>query len=174
MKLERIGATILGVKPAELLNIPLDQGKDENSFWRQCKLCLVQYPEVRFRFIKKQKNRHLVLFYHRAALDQHLQKKGHLRLLRSFGYPEDYTLDCYLEHLANKFLENDLPHEVGIFLGYPLKDVLGYIGHPSLKLSKIKGWNYYGDVSLSEIKYENYRSARNEVRKMIGTTSLFD
>ncbi|KUO64138.1 MAG: hypothetical protein APF84_08495 [Gracilibacter sp. BRH_c7a] len=90
------------------------------------------------------------------------------RLAKKCGYPEDYNLNCYLEHLANKFLENDLPHEVGIFLGYPLKDVLGYIGHSLLKLAKIKGWNYYRDISTSEIKYEDFRSAKIKVRNLIG------
>ena len=38
------------------------------------------------------------------------------------------TVDGFLRQLSNRLcLEHDFPHEIGIFLGYPLEDVVGFI-----------------------------------------------
>ncbi|SHK60846.1 Protein of unknown function [Tepidibacter formicigenes DSM 15518] len=55
-----------------------------------------------------------------------------------------------------------IPDEIGVFLGYPLKDVMGFIGHPSLKLTKIKGWRVYGDSRLSDKRYMEFFNARKK------------
>jgi len=64
-----------------------------------------------------------------------------------------------------------IPHEIGIFLGYPLKDVIGFMGHPSLKLTKINGWNVYGDSRLSDEKYIKFNNAKQQIKKMLEKVS---
>jgi len=60
-----------------------------------------------------------------------------------------YSVEGYVDFLVSRLNRKDFLHEIGLFLGYPFKDVLGYIGHPSLKLVEINGWKIYGNDKLS-------------------------
>ncbi|MDQ7092325.1 DUF3793 family protein [Desulfosporosinus sp. PR] len=165
--LDLIGATILGVKPAELLNIPVNEGETKNSPWEECRAFLGLEKSIEFREIKTKNERIQVLFYHCASLDKTLRSKANLKFLRQIGYPEPYSLEVYVDFLVKRLNQGDFPHEVGIFLGYPLKDVLGFIGHPSLRLVKTQGWKIYGNEKLSVNKYQSFIQARTKVKGFI-------
>jgi hypothetical protein len=77
-----------------------------------------------------------------------------------------------MKSLANCLKENKLPSEYGIFFGYPLKDVIGFMGHPSLKHVKTKAWKVYGDPTLSDIIFEKFKQAENRVLNLCQTLSL--
>ncbi len=162
-----IGATMMGVKPAELLNIPLDEGGTKNSAWEEFRVCFLRDKNIKLREIKKQNERVQVLFYHSTSLDNALCNKVNLKFLRELGYPEQYSVEGYVDFLVKRLNRKDFPHEIGIFLGYPFKDVLGYIGHPSLKLVKINGWRIYGNDKLSNKRYQSFLQARTKVRELI-------
>lgn len=162
-----IGATMVGVKPAELLNIPLNKGGTKNSDWEEFRVCFLRDNNIKLREIKKQNERVQVLFYHTTALNNALCNNANLKFLRSLGYPEQYSVEGYVDFLVNRLNRKDFPHEIGIFLGYPFKDVLGYIGHPSLKLVNINGWRIYGNDKLSNKRYQSFVQARTKVRELI-------
>ena len=48
--------------------------------------------------------------------------------LEQYDYPI-HSLSACLDHLDKRMEETDFPHEIGIFLGYPLSDVLGFINN---------------------------------------------
>lgn len=166
----KIGATIMGVKPAELINLTLCKEKN-NMEWETYKSCLFDHTGVRIREIRILNGRLQVLVYHEKALEDTLSHQVTLKFLRSLGYPSNYSLSGYLDILYKRLNQNlfnrDFPHEIGIFLGYPLKDVIGYIGHPSLPLVSKKGWNYYGNTKASNIQYEKFLRARTQVKEFI-------
>lgn len=72
-----------------------------------------------------------------------------------------------MEFLSEKITNGNIPDEIGIFLGYPLKDVLGFMGYPSLKLTKINGWRVYGDSLLSDIKYNQFKRAKENIKILL-------
>lgn len=160
-----VGATLVGVKPAELLNISLSKCGTKFSHWEECKVCLSK--KIQLREIKKQTGNVQIFFYHLTSLDAALRSKANLKFLQRFGYPEQYSVESYVDILVERLNSNDFPHEIGIFLGYPLKDVLGYIGHSSLKLVKTKGWKIYGNENLSNKRYQSFVQARTRVREYI-------
>ena len=52
------------------------------------------------------------------------------------------------------------PHEMGIFLGYPLEDVRGFIRHEG-KESRYTGyWKVYGDVTQAKQIFQAYDDAK--------------
>ena len=65
------------------------------------------------------------------------------------GYPREYNVETYLDELINRLESKEFPHEIGIFLGYPLKDVLGFMGYGKKELTEVKNWRIYGDVVAS-------------------------
>ncbi|QQO10342.1 DUF3793 family protein [Breznakiella homolactica] len=66
------------------------------------------------------------------------------RYLCSLLYPVDSGITACLEELNRRFnISGNIPHEVGIFLGYPLEDVIDFI-RGNKKAHPCKGcWKVY-------------------------------
>jgi len=162
-----LGPVLLGEKPAEIISFPkkdsLELMRIKDIFSKCNKASYKEF--VAFNGCKK------IRFYNNKLLDSTLLDLRNLVFLKKLGYGEEYSLDNYLGHLINKIEEDSIPHEIGVFLGYPLKDVIGFMGHPSLKLTKINGWNVYGDSRLSDEKYVKFNNAKQQIRRMLEKSS---
>ena len=154
--IEHLGPTILGIKPAELLNVSLY----DQMIWEEFKTLFFQLEHLGLREIRQLNGRQQVIFYHRVTLDTVLREKHNQEFLKAFDYPETYSLDSYLYHVLRKIRSKTFPHEIGIFLGYPLKDVLGFMKQIPLTYVKTHGWRIYGDEQTSDKIYEKYQQAR--------------
>jgi len=163
---ELLAPVILGAKPAEIMSFPeytpLNNEKKEKikDFFTCCK-------KMNYIEFKTSNGCPKVIFYNPISLNETLSDVRILKFLKGYGYPEEYSLDIYLNHLARKMEIEGMPHEIGVFLGYPLKDVLGFLGHPSLKLTKVNGWHVYGDPTLSDMKYNSFMEAKNIIREKL-------
>ena len=74
-------------------------------------------------------------------------------------------MDACLNHLSQRVSlsaqgAESYPHEMGIFLGYPLEDVRGFILHEG-KDSRYTGyWKVYGDVEQAKQTFQAYDNAK--------------
>ncbi|MFZ5944580.1 MAG: DUF3793 family protein [Bacillota bacterium] len=159
--LVRLGPVFLGVKPGELLNIK--EGKSLDSL----KINIKGFPNIRFIEVKKftQLGRVQLFFYNQELMDKTLQQIETLSFLKEMGYPQVFKVENYISEVAKRLTYGQFPHEIGVFLGYPLKDVLGYMGIIPMQLVAIKGWRYYGSCYASYQQYNNFLKAR-EVTKI--------
>lgn len=169
--IEVLGPIILGSKPAEILNLSSkDKNKDSklndiNSFFSNCtKLSyeIINMPDGGIRLV----------FINKSALSNVLSNKKCLNFLKFIGYPSNYTLDGYIDLLINKLHTKDFPHEIGIFLGYPLKDVVGFMGYGNYKFCKTRYWRVYGDESISDDVYNKFISDRHTMKTLLENNSL--
>jgi hypothetical protein len=167
-----LGATLAGVKPAEILTLAIYTDKTRKLVWEESYSCLSQHKELKLKDIRYIRDNKQILFYHLSALEMTLERPIHLRFLKGLGYPENYSLEGYLDHLRERLTGKNFPHEIGIFLGYPLKDVMGFIGHPSLKLNKTRSWRVYGNANISDLRYQSFKQARTEVVRIISSKFL--
>ncbi len=55
-----------------------------------------------------------------------------------------------------RFSECDFPHEIGFFLGYPAKDVIGFINHKGENYLARGMWKVYDNVEHAEKKFRSY------------------
>lgn len=161
--LECLGPTLMDLKPAELLNIGIDQ----RMAWDEFKYLLTRHPEVGLEEVRRVNKRRQVLFYNRRILSRQLSNPVIQEFLQGMNYPKSYSLEAHIQHLVQKIRFEDFPHEVGIFLGYPLKDVLGFMGLVSLPYVKTQGWRIYGDQKLSDEWFERYQQARRLMNKAL-------
>ena len=163
---EKLAPVLLAAKPAELLCF---SGDDEEGARRV--LMIQQYVNkiscVDFKKFSMINGRQKILFFHRGALEKTLRDSRNHRFLLKQGYPETVNMEAYLDLLVLKISTGKIPHEIGVFLGYPLKDVLGYIGHPSLKLTKVNGWKIYGNPTASDRTYEAIVKAKETIRQQL-------
>ena len=90
-----------------------------------------------------------IYVYRESRLRQVLADEAVQEFLQHEGYalPED-AADCdgMLRQLSRRLCcEADFPHEIGVFLGYPLTDVVGFIENQGRNFTCCGCWKAYGD-----------------------------
>ena len=117
---------------------------------------------VCFRILCACDYRFLLLVYRPARLLEDLASREARALLSRYGYPMEEGLDALLDHLSRRTADRaEFPHEIGLFLGYPLCDVLGYIKNRGQN-SKLTGWwQVYGDEAEAARLFSRFRKCRD-------------
>ena len=86
--------------------------------------------------------------------------------LKKSGYQMKKTVDGFLRQLSNRLcLEHDFPHEIGIFLGYPLEDVVGFIENQGKNYTCSGYWKTYGDPQEAKRRFDSYRECTEVCRE---------
>ncbi len=176
--LVKTAAVRRGVKPGELLRVwHCYEGMNEDGM----RICLYRgdiYGILGLDYVelKVEKGSSLVLFYNPEVLAATLSEGRNARWLSRMGYPkledgdagkEDGRLGRMLAHLVDRSAECALPHEVGIFIGYPLKDVAGFIRNiPSTPVHN-GSWRVYGDAHESIVRMNEYAQVEAEAREAL-------
>ena len=169
--LEMLGPVILGSKPSEILNISGNKYDKEiklneiNSFFNDC-------SKISYEIINTYDGCIRVFFINKDYIKRTLDNKKSINFLKFLGYPSQYNLDCYINLLIEKLHSPEFPNEIGIFLGYPLKDVLGFMGYGKHKLSDTRFWRIYGDTSVSYEVSNNFLKDRAKMKNLIQFNTL--
>ena len=95
------------------------------------------------------KNRALIYIFRPCMLQKELNLPENRSLMEKLGY-EDARIGCCLNQLRQKLTEHtEFPHEIGVFLGYPLKDVVGFIENRGQNFTCCGCWKAYGDPAAA-------------------------
>lgn len=160
-----------GVKPGELLRV---RHCYEAHHHDGLKFCLYRkdiFNILNLDYIEliEEGNFSLVLFFHRTTMIQTLSRPENLTILRQFGYPINGTYNDMLAYLKYRFTCMPIPHEVGLFIGYPAKDVVGFINNLPRTPIHRSAWAVFGDATESLQKMELYRSVAKVAEKLLDT-----
>lgn len=104
--------------------------------------------------------RSLILVYSPALLSKRLAMPENRELLREYGYSADMTADECLERLATRTKCDDFPHEIGVFLDYPVEDVRGFVENCGCNYKLCGCWKVYGSVENARRKFAAYDRCR--------------
>nr|WP_092070417.1 DUF3793 family protein [Dendrosporobacter quercicolus]NSL48239.1 DUF3793 family protein [Dendrosporobacter quercicolus DSM 1736]SDM10212.1 Protein of unknown function [Dendrosporobacter quercicolus] len=143
-----LAATIIGSKPSTILSIADTSNRPLLTLWRQFGPRLLAGSPVCYFVLKETPSRLAILFYRRAILEQCINAPEHKEFLFRHNYPVEGGLNACLRHLKRKFTET-CPHEFGLLLGIPLKDVLGFMGLSDQPLCCRGCWHIYGNPECS-------------------------
>ena len=99
----------------------------------------------------------IVFVYRHDRLEQMLSDDAYQSFLAQAGY-ERTNLDDLLEQLAQRLrTQPEFPHEIGVFLGYPLRDVIGFIENHGRNFTCCGFWKSYGDPAEMQVCFACYR-----------------
>ena len=118
-----------------------------------------------WRVLRSAEDRNLILFYDVDALSRVIDDDEKWEYLSGCGY-DNRTVEGTLDSLCRRFEECDFPHEIGLLLGYPLKDVVGFTCGES-KPSYRGSWMVYGDVEESLKIMDLFRQGAREAERII-------
>ena len=126
---------------------------------------LFENMDISYHSLSCSEGKCLVLFYRPEELKRYLKQPGVNALIREYGYL-DMRLEKILGRLAGRiddFARRGMgfPHEIGVFLGYPLDDVKGFIQNEGKKYLMIGYWKVYSDLAGARMIFEEYDRAKD-------------
>ena len=169
--LEMLGAVILGSKPAEIINVPGSK-EDKKIKLSQIEAFFSNCSRITYRIITTHDGGKRVLFINEKSMEKVLVNKRCINFLKFVGYTSDYEFNDYMDELVFRLQSEEFPHEIGVFLGYPLKDVLGFMGYGKNELVEVKNWRIYGDKEISYEVYNNFMRDKAIMKEMIESMNI--
>lgn len=114
-------------------------------------------------------NKALIYVYRRADLEKILNRDEIRSFLLNHGYLIDDNeivggVNCenIILQLKNKFEKlNQFPHEIGIFLGYPIGDVKGFIENHGCNCKCTGYWKVYCNEEEATKTFRKYKKCRD-------------
>ena len=152
--------TLASLKTANLFRISFSA---ETELYAQLRSwnTLLGDKGISLTVLRKNPDSALIYVYREARLQADLQNPESAKLLHSLGYlhtDADYAIGMLKERLA----ESDrFPHEIGLFLGYPPKDVIAFIRNEG-RNSKCTGcWKVYYDEKEAKQTFAKFKKCRD-------------
>ena len=101
-----------------------------------------------------------ILLYRKDILYAHLADRKVKRFLHSLALGYEEGSDWIL-HFKKRFLEykeegREFPHEIGIFLGYPLWDIRAFMQNPRREAKLTGYWKVYYKVEKAREQFQKY------------------
>ena len=152
--------TLASLKTASVFRFPFSR---ERELWVQALVWdrRLKKKGISLAVLQKAERTALIYVYRPVHLRDDLQKEGVKEFLAGYGY-QNLRTDAAIGRLRERLLRSDdFPHEMGIFLGYPLGDVIGFIENDG-KNSKCNGfWKVYCNEFEAEKIFEKFRECRD-------------
>lgn len=145
--------TLAGLKTANLVNCKKDEAHK----------CITEYGAklrkkgIETAVLSETDTSVLLYVYRRNRLEKDLENPETQELLRTFGYKNNGA-DGYIAHLRERIAENPcFPHEIGLFLGYPVEDVRGFIEHKGKDFKCMGYWKVYCNECEAKKTFARYK-----------------
>lgn len=107
----------------------------------------------------------LVYVFRISQLRRTLANPKNRTFLLSYGYPvgtdDVYLCLSHLKYRIRSCTSSDFPHEIGIFLGYPLQDVEGFINNHGKNYTLSGLWKSYAGRDEAELVFTRLSKCRN-------------
>ena len=157
--IEQCAPVLAGLKPAGLFRY---ETRDCADLARRVRSWNEQLngKGLRVRVMKgcARTHRFLVYVYREAQLSAVLADKAVQEFLRQEGYQlpaEQEQTGALLNQLSRRLCcQAEFPHEIGVFLGYPLPDVVGFIENRGQNFTCCGCWKSYGEPVAARRRFD--------------------
>lgn len=158
--------TIKSIKPSALFSFSRSSTRNLYELWEQHKQEICDCFGLCFCELKRTGDQLLVLLYNKELLERLIRESGISSFLQVMGYDRDMTLEESLELLKLRF-DGLCPHEIGVFLGIPLEDVIGFIENKGAGCLRCRYWKVYCNPERADRLFRAYDMAKMSIMKSI-------
>ncbi len=153
--------TLLGLKPANLFAVPTAERPSVLRYLQDFGSSCRPWPLEACVVAEHGKHVH-ILFYQASRLARLIALPQAQRILSAAAYPQGASLEDCLALLRRRWTKDqELPHELGLFLGYPAADVAAFISHHG-KGAQVSGyWQAYHHPEEARRIFRCYDQGRN-------------
>lgn len=146
-----------GMRTASILNVDKE--------WVRGLYRLFESTDISCRILVVRKEKCLVLFYRKTELEKVFADGEVRRFLKGYGY-EGQKLSQSITQLSMRMElyvkgKMDFPHEMGIFLDYPLEDVKAFIKNGGRKSILTGYWKVYHDLERAGLTFLAFDKAKD-------------
>lgn len=147
---------ILGIKISNLLIV--------DSSYKNAVKCIFHNTELYCRTLYVNKGQIVFLIYYPLPLQNYLRQDSVWRLMQQLGYSTENLQQIFIEltHRYAFFMKTKrkFPHELGLILGYPFQDVVGFINHRGKNYLYSGYWKVYCDLENALGTFAQYEKAK--------------
>lgn len=165
---ELCAPTLARVKPASLFRYQPQEGEQvhaEAAFWNAA----LAPRGVSVRILKtcERTGAVLVYVYRPRRLAEILKRQAVQDFLKAEGYRRPGETTAVLAQLSRRLCcQQDFPHEIGVFLGYPLEDVVGFIRNRGKNYTCCGYWKAYGDPAEAQRCFARYKKCEQVYKRL--------
>jgi len=142
MLVQHCAPTLSSLKTANMFSYEFSSNDELNlalKFWNND----LGKKGISLYILHRRTQRAVIYVCRDSRLAQDLQNRSAQDFLAQFGYT-DFSPDACIELLKKRFAQSDtFPHEIGLFLGYPLADVIGFIENAGKNYICMGCWKVY-------------------------------
>lgn len=110
---------------------------------------------VYFVLVRAKDGMALIYVFRGRQLAARLKNPEVQDFLKTLGYTE-FTVEACLNRLQDRLLNDDFPHEIGVFLGYPLNDIIAFIDNKGANYKCSGFWKAYYNVQEAEKTFRRF------------------
>lgn len=168
MELERCLAwhcapVFYGRKSANLVSVEKKEEKELEQ--------LLKETGVSWMVLCSCSRRSQILIYENTRLEAYLNQERNRAFLKQFGYGS-WDVKEKLLFLAGRYGAYrkhgaEFPHEIGLFLEYPLEDIEGYIRHKGKNALHNGYWKVYHDADGAVERFRIYDGVREHLQGLL-------
>ena len=161
-----IAPTLSDLKLGTMMNLKNGE-RNLRDRWMENKFLLKDVLDIDFYELRILEDSVLVYFFKKKRLEKKLKQQKIIEFLNSEGYEECRSVEDYLYFLESRFTET-CPDEIGIFLGYPLKDVIDF-KYRDKKICKCTGyWKCFNNDKSSIEAFKRFDEVKViEMKKIV-------
>lgn len=120
------GPALAGIKVANIVSVYKNRVKNVKEETERLNKAMNK-KDIYLNILCECNGRAMIIVYRKSLMEEHLRKSETVEFLKKYGYPEKGGAEEYLDILKKRLEREDFPHEIGVFLGYPLCDIEGFI-----------------------------------------------
>lgn len=161
---------IAGAKPANLISINNRRrtcGRNPYELWRKWGTTVLVGTGLSVYELSDRGDAVLLLLYSPLAINELLRRPSVAAVLNKAGYKDVSSSELVLDELATRVCRGSFPHEIGVFLGYPLKDVAAFMGLVRIPFSCQGPWKIFGNPRESLQLAETFRCCRLRMAELL-------
>lgn len=138
---------------------------------------LLRNTGLSYRLLKTGKTHSILYLYRENQLYKYMRQAKVREFLKKYGY-FGVSLEAMLDRLSDRILlygdgKMEFPHEIGVFLGYPIGDVRGFIENQGKNFIYSGYWKVYENAACAMRLFRQFDMEREiAVREVIRGLSI--
>lgn len=162
---EHCAPTLASLKTGNLFTVAYDSAEQLDelvNLWNEYFLS----KGVTVAVLKKSEYKAMLYVYRKEKLKIDLNRTGVNAFLKSCGY-KSTDVDFAVEYLKKRLEKSiDFPHEIGLFLSYPLEDVTAFIKNGGKNCKFTGYWKVYCNESEAEKIFAKFNKCKTLYQKL--------
>lgn len=129
----------------------------------------LNHRDIYIEILCECKRRAIIIVYRKRVFEKHLQECRNKTFLEQYGYKDLRNSSDYLNVLRTRLNCDFFPHEIGVFLGYPLRDIYCFINHRDEGCILTGDWKVYHNAEEAEKLFKRFKACKKSVARKVAS-----